>query len=192
METYLLNLNSVASVVNAAKSIVKAIKTKLILNAAFVQLQADMMPAKERQSLKLPVETRWASVILCLESLQKNKNVLQTLAINDIGQTELEANDRRHILDTDIFWIKVEKFTSLLQPIKKWIIKLQADTPNISQVVEAFWKIRQQFEKEIPNSPLLKSEEGKVLDALSKKKNVPYSGSLCSEYPRSFSKGQKP
>jgi len=34
-------------------------------------------------SLKLPVKTRWSSIIICLESVMKNKNVLQQLCVSE-------------------------------------------------------------------------------------------------------------
>ena len=35
-------------------------------------------------TLKLPVKTRWGSVVTCLENLQKDKVVLRKLAVSEI------------------------------------------------------------------------------------------------------------
>ena len=41
---------------------------------------------KVNVTLKLPVKTRWRSVATCLEIVQKNKVVLQKLAVLEISQ----------------------------------------------------------------------------------------------------------
>lgn len=165
-------LQSVGVMLNSAKSIVKTVKNKLVLTATFTRIQKEKLPAKEIQSLKLPVATRWASVMLCLESLKMNKSVLQTVAITEVGHNELDKNDRKNILDDDVFWIKVEKFLSLLQPIKKWINIFQSDQSRISEVVEAFYEIRNHFETEVPNSPLLINEENKAIKAVEERERM--------------------
>lgn len=170
----LLKLKSVSTVVNSSKSIVNSIKNKIVLSAAFRRIQKEKLAPVQRKSLKLPVVTRWASIITCLECLKQNKSVLQTLAISDENQ-DLDKHDRANILDNDIFWLKVEKFLILFEPIKKWIVKLQSDYPcpcTMSEVVEAFHEIEVHFEKEVPTSPLLINEESYAIDAVKKRKTM--------------------
>lgn len=165
-------LKSVESMIGSAKSIVKTFKNKLVLSATFARIQKEKLIGKKIQSLKLPVATRWASVMTCLESLKVNKNVLQSVAITEVGHSELDKNDRCNILDDDVFWVKVEKFLSLLKPIEKWIKILQSNQSRISEVTEAFHEIKKHFAVEVPTSPLLANEEGKALKIVEERERM--------------------
>jgi hypothetical protein len=53
--------------------------------------------------LKLPVKTRWGSFLFCLESLMKNKSVLQALAVDDTIPISLLRPIKLTLLDDSKF-----------------------------------------------------------------------------------------
>lgn len=59
-------------------TIIKSNKQSHVVLATFKEKQKDT-----KISLKLPVETRWGSIVSCLESVQINKYAIQSLAIDD-------------------------------------------------------------------------------------------------------------
>lgn len=79
--TDIIKLKPVDNLLNSAKSIVKAKKGKSAVLAIFRRIQTEKQNIIQACSLKLPVVTRWASIVICFESLQKNKAVLKELAI---------------------------------------------------------------------------------------------------------------
>ena len=54
--------------------------------------------------LKLPVKTRWRSVLTCLESVQQNKLVLRMLAVSEISEKDISLQVKKAILECD-FWM---------------------------------------------------------------------------------------
>ena len=48
---------------------------------------------KVNATLKLPVKTRWGSVVTCLESVQKKKVVLRQLAVSEISEKSTLAKE---------------------------------------------------------------------------------------------------
>jgi hypothetical protein len=73
-------LKSVKDMVDTCKTIVEEINKSQILRANFTELQKEM---GQICTLKILVPTRWGSVVHCLESLLKSKNVLKRLAIHE-------------------------------------------------------------------------------------------------------------
>jgi hypothetical protein len=73
-------LKSVKDIVDTCKTIVKEISTSQILRANFTELLKEM---GQICTLKIPVPTRWGSIVHCLDSLLKSKNVLKRLAIHE-------------------------------------------------------------------------------------------------------------
>ncbi|KAF2888686.1 hypothetical protein ILUMI_17487 [Ignelater luminosus] len=130
-------LNTTDILINSAKAIIKVIKNKSVLTSAFLNLQREKQEPR-KCILKLPVATRWASIVLSFESLLKNKNILKALAINDKYQSLIEKRNKTNILDDDIFWKRIESFLKILQPLKKWITVLESDKCRINEVTEAF------------------------------------------------------
>lgn len=169
----LVKLKSVTVVVNSAKSVINSIKEKTILSVLFQRIQNEKLSSNEKCSLKLPVSTRWASVVICLEDLKKNKHVLQTLAISN-NANELSRIDRANILDEEEFWSKIDKIILLLEPIKKWIVILQSNESKISEVAEAFFELQVHFEQQIFNCTVFQNDENEpnLLEALKYRKKM--------------------
>ncbi|KAF2888256.1 hypothetical protein ILUMI_17917, partial [Ignelater luminosus] len=125
-------LNTTDILINSAKAIIKVIKSKSVLTSAFFNLQREKQEPR-KCVLKLPVATRWASIVLSFESLLKNKNILKALAINDEYQDLIEKRNKTNILDDDIFWKRIKSFLKILQPLKEWITVLESDECRINE-----------------------------------------------------------
>lgn len=110
-------LNTTEILIHSAKAIIKVIKSKSVLTSAFSNLQREKQE-HGRCVLKLPVATRWASIVLSFESLLKSKNILKALAINDEYQDLIEKRNKTNILDDDIFWKRIASFLKILRPLK--------------------------------------------------------------------------
>lgn len=78
----------------------------------------------------------------------------------------LKSPIKRLILDDGIFWTRVEKIYHLVNPIVKWITLLEADTPRISLVPEAFAEIRSNIEEKLSSAPISKQEEKMLMNAV--------------------------
>lgn len=78
----ILKLQSVDILKNQVTNIIKTIKNSHVLHATFERIQKSKKE-NSQISLKLPVKTRWNSFVSCLESMLKNKNPLQNMAIDE-------------------------------------------------------------------------------------------------------------
>lgn len=76
----IFKVNSVSEFLKQNSSIVSSIKRSQLLSSVFKKHQ---QIKGINVQLKLPVKTRWGSFLFCLESLMKNKSVLQALAVDD-------------------------------------------------------------------------------------------------------------
>ncbi|KAF2882508.1 hypothetical protein ILUMI_23669 [Ignelater luminosus] len=164
-------LNTTDILINSAKAIIKVIKSKSVLNSAFFNLQREKQEPR-KCVLKLPVATRWASIVLSFESLLKIKNILKALVINDEYQDLIEKRNKTNILDDEIFWKRIESFLKILQPLKKWITVLESDECRINEVTEALIEIEKVFKKELPLSDLSSSEQDKILEAVQARRKM--------------------
>ena len=70
--------------------IIKSIKQSHIFLATFKEKQKDT-----KISLKLPIETRWGSIVSCLESVQINKYAIQSLVIDESLQ---DIINKKHLI----------------------------------------------------------------------------------------------
>lgn len=143
----IMKLISFEQLQSSSKRVVKAVKNTLIINALFKQYQHEQSESTII-SLKLPVVTRWGSIIISLESLVANKYVLQRLAIPEDGSILLPKNVVGYILDTD-FWNRIKIVIELLSPVLHWITKLQSNKCLLSDVHLAFNELKELFESNL-------------------------------------------
>uniref|UniRef100_A0A6P7G723 Uncharacterized protein LOC114338410 isoform X2 n=2 Tax=Diabrotica virgifera virgifera TaxID=50390 RepID=A0A6P7G723_DIAVI len=87
--TDLKNLTSLKSFTAEAVALTKAIRQSHILSAWVKEKQNEL---KISCSLKLPVPTRWGSLVLCLQSLLANKQIIKRMATNE----EVEKSVSKH------------------------------------------------------------------------------------------------
>lgn len=151
------------------KQIVKEVSSSHIVLATFNKIQ------KEKRgvilALKLPVATRWGSILHCLESLVKCKFALKILVVSEEVGDKISNLVKKNCLDDDIFWIRVEKLINVLRPVVKWITKLEGDNLKMSEVVEAFKELNTTLEGDVPELPITKKEEEDLMKSFYDRKS---------------------
>lgn len=160
-------LTSLKSFLVEAVAVVKAIKNSHKLAAIFKEKQTLNSP-----SLKLPVATRWGSIVHCFESIFLNKQAIQSIAIEESLKIVLKNYPvlDRNALNED-FWDLVKGFYHLLKPIADAITSIESDKPRISSVVRVFKKLEIHFEETLSKSLLSDEEKGKVKEIIAKRKS---------------------
>jgi len=100
----IFKLKNVSALEEIAKTIVKTINNTHILKSTFVIIQKSKKEVFT--TLKMPVKTRWGSIVHCLESLIQNKGILQQLAWSDDENVvkKLE-NIQMHIVEFSFWYI---------------------------------------------------------------------------------------
>ncbi|XP_065672488.1 uncharacterized protein LOC136090221 [Hydra vulgaris] len=161
------NLKSIADSQRNCTMVVKEIKNSQILSALLKQHQQKSGQIIQ-QSLKLPVTTRWASIIHCMESLHNNRLALRGLAIDDEA-TSL-AKPIQNLLLSEVFWDKVDGFIKLLKPIAIAIAAVEGDKLSLSIVAKTFLDLEKSFQDNILCSPILKSEENAMMEIIAKRR----------------------
>jgi hypothetical protein len=144
-----------------AKDIVKFFKSHQ--REAFTL--AEMRESLKLESLKLPGATRWGSLLACFRSLLKNKDVLQTIVMEENfildGDVKKLKDQKRAIkalvLDRSLFLL-FEDLVCILEPVAKWITYFQSDSTMISDCFHVFIDLKQKFQ-------VLKSS-GKISEAV--------------------------
>ncbi|KAJ8912360.1 hypothetical protein NQ315_014727, partial [Exocentrus adspersus] len=126
-------------------------------------------------SLKLPVKTRWGSILHCLESLYEAKYILQALVVTEEVQNNLiniDRNIKKYILDEEIFWVQVQKVKEILIPIVKHFTLLESDMPYLSLVIQAFKELHLVFNNLVLHLPIAKKEKENMFTILNKRKTM--------------------
>ena len=130
----------------------------------------DMLKAMQKAqnvncTLKLPVKTRWASMVISLESVKKkNKVVLRKIAVSEEPEkksSDLPEEVRRTLLN-DTFWNGSEAIVSLLKPLQSAITQLEEDSPNLADVCRVFFNFKYEILKSIDSFPFTLSEQEEI------------------------------
>ncbi|XP_008182740.1 uncharacterized protein LOC103309331 [Acyrthosiphon pisum] len=127
----IFKVDSVSEFLKQNSSIVSSIKRSQLLSSVFKKHQ---QIKGINVQLKLPVKTRWGSFLFCLESLMKNKSVLQALAVDDTISISLLRPIKLTLLDDSKFWENVLKMINLLTPIVNAITVLESNHNLIHRV----------------------------------------------------------
>lgn len=154
----IFKLKNVSALEEMAKKIVKTVNNIHILKSTFVLIQKSKKEVFT--TLKMPVKTRWGSVVHCLESILQNKGVLQQLAWSDDVNVTKKLGDeiQMHILEFS-FWYKIDKIVDLMKPITECIKNLESDNPYVSDVFYALNDISSLLTLKLPNIEFLLNEE---------------------------------
>ncbi|XP_065642421.1 uncharacterized protein LOC136074050 [Hydra vulgaris] len=136
------NLKSIADSQRNCTMVVKGIKNSQILSALLKQHQQKSGQIIQ-QSLKLPVTTRWASIIHCIKSLHNIRLALRGLAIDD--EAKSLAKPIQNLLLSEVFWDKVDRFIKLLKPIAIAIAAVEGDKLSLSIVAQTFSDLKSLF-----------------------------------------------
>lgn len=150
------------------KEIIKEITGSHATLAAFNKIQREKNGSA--YALRLPVVTRWGSILHSLNSLIKTKFSLKVLVVSKEVGHKISASVKKNILDDDIFWVKVEKLAEVLIPIVKWITKLEGDDLKMPEVVEAFQELDTSLQFGVPLLPISKKEETTILQTYAERK----------------------
>ena len=97
---------------------------------------------KVNVTLKLPVKTRWRSLVTCLESVQKNMVDLRKLDVSEISEKSTLAKEVKKTILYDDFWNVNEAVVNLLKPLSSAITQLEADVPNLVEVYKLYSNVR--------------------------------------------------
>lgn len=166
----ILKTDSVSDLEKKCTHIVKEVNNSHFLRARFNAIQKEKN--SKAKALKMPVKTRWGSMLTCIKSLQETKYALKSLAVNEEASNILSKRSKSCILDDDVFWERVTKVQDLLIPIVKWITILESNKLRISMVVEAFREISDILKELVPSAPISKKEEGATLKSIKKRKSM--------------------
>lgn len=158
----LKKLPTLSAFTSDAVKLINGIRNTQILNAAFLQKQDKDNPV----TLKLPVQTRWGSLVHCFESLLVNKKAIKELAIDEdenLAQA-IKQNDglKKNALN-EVFWDRAKSFCQLLKPIANAITTLESDVPHLSQCVGILKNLQKSVVESLANSPFSKAEEVKII-----------------------------
>lgn len=118
---YIMKCKKAKKLVSNAMTVVKTVKKSHVLNGEFKQKQKEKGVAV---SLKLAGKTRWGSILFCLQSLQKNKSVLQSLAVDEHSAM---PNAVKRLMLSEAFWKNVEYAITIFKPIVSAVTLLESD-----------------------------------------------------------------
>lgn len=162
-----LKLKSVSQFVKTVSSVINEIKHSHVLHALFINIQ--QRKNKVPLALKLPVKTRWGSIVACLESIMKTKYALQAMAVDEEASEVLSKSTKATLLDENVFWIRVQKLCDFFVPLQRWITIFEHNDPQIHKVIECFREIKNIFLQKSTTLPVLKQEEADLLKIVDKR-----------------------
>ena len=76
----------------------------------------------------------------------------------------------RSTLQNDVFWAKCEGLVKLFKPLELAIAEAEGDTATLSIAVKVFAELEKSFSEGLGKSPVLKSEEKKILECIKKRR----------------------
>lgn len=163
----IIQCSNIQEFMQTAASVVKTIKRSQVLSAVLKKYQ---LIKKINIQLKLPVKTRWGSYLYCLDSLNKNKSVLQSLAVDETVTTMLYKNIKTTLLNDETFWPNVLKLIDLLTPIVDAIISLESNNTQIHKVRSIINTVENKVNLHISSTLISVSEEVSILSKIAKRK----------------------
>lgn len=117
----IMKCKNAKKLVSNAMTVVKTVKMSHVLNGEFKNKQKEKGVSI---SLKLAGKTRWGSILFCLESLQKNKSVLQSLAVDEHSAMPIAV---KRLMLSEAFWKNVEYSITIFKPIVSAVTSLESD-----------------------------------------------------------------
>lgn len=167
----IMKLPSLSSLEGSCKQIIKEIIGSHINLAALTKIQTEKYG--RQRALKLPVKTRWGSILHCIDSLISSKKALQILVVSEESYSvKLTKSVRDFILDNDIFWVRLEKTKKILVPIVKWITILESDKLTMSKVCVAVKEIEECLIANLEELPIKSNEEKELITSFENRKTI--------------------
>ncbi|XP_066947097.1 zinc finger BED domain-containing protein 4-like [Macrobrachium rosenbergii] len=100
--------------------------------------------------------------------LKEYKHTLQKLAIDEEAKKGLEKSAKDTLL-SEVFWDKIAGYLQLLKPVATAITMIEGDDQYLS-IVMVFHDLQSSFDEQLPNSPVLQSEESLLKEVVSKRR----------------------
>lgn len=141
---------TISNLKKTCQLIVRSIKASQVLLAT---LKKHAIIQNINVALKLLVTTRWGSFLFCLESLTKNKDPLQALAIDNNIVDTLKKELKNVLLD-DSFWEKVTAMVDIFTPIVHAIHIVESNKPIIHKVFNLINNVENTIKDQLFISPL--------------------------------------
>lgn len=158
----MMNLKLFNDVINEGKSVVNNIRRGHITNALFLQERKNN---KNSTAPTLPVVTRWASVVVFIDSLLVNKQIIRSMSINEAIEKDLKPEVKKLISSAN-FWDKIYYFHQVVNPLAKWIKIIESDVPKLSSVPFIFKELETSFKNTIQKCKYFKTEEKNIMKSL--------------------------
>lgn len=159
-----MTLDSVTKFKGDAIRIVKTVNNRPVLRTA-VTLS---------ETLKLPVETRWLSWMECLQSLERNRNQLELLALNRENTFIVEKmKPIKATILSEVFWDRVKAIFDIVKVITLWVKIMEEDNlPSLSLVPLMLSELEKELFKNemVSRSPLSSADESKFRSLFDKRK----------------------
>ncbi|KAL4103209.1 hypothetical protein QTP88_018586 [Uroleucon formosanum] len=149
-------------------AIVNNIRRRHVLHAIFNEKQKES-GINKKKSLMLPVQTRWGSVVVFLNSLLANKQIIRLLNIDERCEEDIIPRVKQFI-NNDIFWDRVKNLHNFLKPITYWITRIESDLPQLSIVPEIFVEIKKQYDTCIKNVSCFETEKNIIKNKIQSRK----------------------
>lgn len=153
----IISLKSFQILIKGGVAIVNNIRRRHVLHAIFNEKQKESSINKKK-SLMLPVQTRWGSVVVFLNSLLANKQIIRLLNIDERCEEDIIPSVKQFI-NNDTFWDRIKNLHNFLKPIAYWITRIESDLPQLSIVPEIFVEIKKQYDTCIKNVSCFETEK---------------------------------
>lgn len=127
----LATINSISRIISLSKDIVQFFNNKHIPKEVFKKVQEER--GETKITLKTPVDTRWGTYVIMLQSLLKNINNLKAACVDRDLFNHLDNHVKNNIEDNR-FWDKVQRSSDLLEPILHVINMVEGDKATLPYV----------------------------------------------------------
>ncbi|KAL5237672.1 hypothetical protein ACI65C_005082 [Semiaphis heraclei] len=124
-----------------------------------------------KKSLMLPVQTRWGSVVVFLNSLLAIKQIIRLLNIDERCEEDIIPRVKQFI-NNDLFWDRVKNLHNFLKPIAHWITRIESDLPQLSIVPEIFVEIKNQYDICIKNVSCFETGQNIIKNKIQSRKEL--------------------
>ena len=136
---HMIKLETCKNIIKRAKGVIKEFRHKHML-------LVDMLKAVQKAenvncTLKLPVKTRWASMVTSLESVKrKQSRAAQNCCFRRARKksSNLSEEIRRTLLN-DTFWHESKAIVSILKSLQSAITQLREDSPNLALCLQTIF-----------------------------------------------------
>ncbi len=159
-------LKTVNNILNRCKEIVKEVIRSHAKKHKFREYN------QNKHMLRLPVSTRWYSVVVMLESLISGRNCLLRMVLEE-SDVRIENIDNISAIkeSEDQFWMKTNYIRNLLKSITNGIAFAESDETNFSEVPEIWLRITTAVKQSCTNSILNQTEISRIEELLKKRRN---------------------